>query len=204
MSEQKPRKEAKQKRSIVTVNSIITATAQLLKDKGLNNLTTSNIIERAGVSVGSFYQYFPSKESILSVILQKNFNQDAQDFINTLKKVNSLNYNFDEAIDYLVDMLFDNFKIQTGLHKELIFSVLTLNSLKFTLVNDDKVTSAIKEYIMIYQDELREGIDLDRAAFLFQYILKGIKFGIIFAGKENWIDELKDDLKFLLKSYFKK
>lgn len=54
-----------QARSRATVSAILEATAQLLHDTSPEHLTTAQIAERAGVSVGSMYQYFESKESVI-------------------------------------------------------------------------------------------------------------------------------------------
>lgn len=204
MKETSPRKEAKQSRSKMTVNAILTATTQLLKDKGLKGLTTSGIIERAGVSVGSLYQYFPSKESILSVILKNQFSSNVDEFVSDLKSLNEKELTFDQAIEYLVNTVFDRFRVQSTIQKELMCSILTLNSLKFMLTNDEIVQEAVKTYISKYKDDIRDNIDFDRSSFLFQYMVKGLKFGVIFSNKEHMIDELKQDMIELMICHFKK
>jgi AcrR family transcriptional regulator len=58
------RKEPSQRRSVATVGIILDAAAHILEEHGLGGYTTNSIAERAGVSIGSCYQYFPSKEAI--------------------------------------------------------------------------------------------------------------------------------------------
>jgi AcrR family transcriptional regulator len=50
------------------VRAILEAAAQLLEAHGLEGVTTDRIAARAGVSVGSLYQYFPSKEAIVATL----------------------------------------------------------------------------------------------------------------------------------------
>jgi AcrR family transcriptional regulator len=50
------------------VRAILEAAAQLLEAQGQSGVTTDRIAERAGVSVGSLYQYFPSKEAIVATL----------------------------------------------------------------------------------------------------------------------------------------
>jgi len=60
-----PRKTPAQSRSRVTVEAIYEATIQVLLRGGMNALTTTHVAERAGVSVGTMYQYFPNKQALV-------------------------------------------------------------------------------------------------------------------------------------------
>lgn len=59
------RKEPKQARSTELVAIILEAAAQVLAKEGAQRFTTARVAEKAGVSVGSLYQYFPNKAAIL-------------------------------------------------------------------------------------------------------------------------------------------
>lgn len=59
------RKQPKQDRSTELVASILEAAIQVLKKEGATRFTTARVAEKAGVSVGSVYQYFPNKAAIL-------------------------------------------------------------------------------------------------------------------------------------------
>ena len=59
------RKQPKQARSAGLVSDILAAAAQVLAKEGAHRFTTARVAEKAGVSVGSLYQYFPNKASIL-------------------------------------------------------------------------------------------------------------------------------------------
>lgn len=59
------RKAPRQARSNQLVEDILTAAARVLAEQGAHRFTTARVAERAGVSVGSLYQYFPNKASIL-------------------------------------------------------------------------------------------------------------------------------------------
>jgi len=64
-----PRKTPVQERSTVTVEAISEATIQVLLAVGLDRLTT-RVAERAGVSVGTLYQYYPNKQALLYAVLK--------------------------------------------------------------------------------------------------------------------------------------
>jgi AcrR family transcriptional regulator len=59
------RKQPKQARSAGLVSTILEAAAQVLASDGASRFTTARVAERAGVSIGSLYQYFPNKAAIL-------------------------------------------------------------------------------------------------------------------------------------------
>ncbi len=65
-----PRKKPVQARSKVTVGAILEATAQVLVDRGFDRTTTDAIAERAGVSIGTLYQYFPNKEALVDALIK--------------------------------------------------------------------------------------------------------------------------------------
>jgi AcrR family transcriptional regulator len=70
-----PRKTPVQARSTVTVEAIYEATFQVLLAVGPDRLTTTRVAERAGVSIGSLYQYFPNKQSLLLSALEKHLDR---------------------------------------------------------------------------------------------------------------------------------
>ncbi len=65
------RKQPKQSRSRALVESLIDATGEVIIERGLESLTTNQVAERAGVSVGSLYQYFPDKQALLLAVLDR-------------------------------------------------------------------------------------------------------------------------------------
>jgi AcrR family transcriptional regulator len=61
-----PRKRPTQRRSHATVSAMLEACIQVLLAVGYQRLTTTRVAERAGVSVGTLYQYFPNKQALVS------------------------------------------------------------------------------------------------------------------------------------------
>ena len=65
-----PRKLPVQARSTASVDAILKATIQVLLSVGKEKLTTTRVAARAGVSVGTLYQYFPNKSALLRAVLK--------------------------------------------------------------------------------------------------------------------------------------
>jgi AcrR family transcriptional regulator len=70
-----PRKTPVQARSTASVNAILEATIQVLLRVGKERLTTTRVALRAGVSVGTLYQYFPNKSSLLQAALRRHLDE---------------------------------------------------------------------------------------------------------------------------------
>ncbi len=67
-----PRKQPLQQRSQTTVEYVLTAAAQVFEEHGYAAGTTNRIAERAGVSIGTLYQYFPNKEALAVALLERH------------------------------------------------------------------------------------------------------------------------------------
>lgn len=64
------RKAPRQQRARVTCAAILQAAAQLLSERGLDGYTTNAVAERAGVSIGSLYQYYPNKDALMVALIE--------------------------------------------------------------------------------------------------------------------------------------
>ena len=73
-----PRKTPIQARSTVTVEAISEATIQVLLTHGADRLTTTRVADRAGVSVGTLYQYYPNKRSLLFAVFEDHMDKVAR------------------------------------------------------------------------------------------------------------------------------
>lgn len=67
----RPRKTPSQPRSEETVASIIEAAAQVLETDGFEGFNTNAVAKRAGVSIGSLYQYFPGKDALTVALIRR-------------------------------------------------------------------------------------------------------------------------------------
>jgi AcrR family transcriptional regulator len=77
----RPRKQPTQLRAVETVACILEAAAQVLEAGGRAGFNTNAVAERAGVSIGSLYQYFPGKDALLIALMRREkerFGDDAR------------------------------------------------------------------------------------------------------------------------------
>ncbi len=70
-----PRRRPVQARSVATVDAIVQAAAQVFARHGYAAGTTNRIADRAGVSIGTLYQYFPNKDAILIALIERHIRE---------------------------------------------------------------------------------------------------------------------------------
>jgi len=99
------RKTPLQKRSKDTVEAILSVSRLIIIEEGVLNFNTNNIAKRAGVSVGSIYQYFNSKESILMALIHSDFSIKIKHIEEKFVKLK--NYPFEGKIKEIINVLFD-------------------------------------------------------------------------------------------------
>jgi AcrR family transcriptional regulator len=66
-----PRKAPLQRRAAATVDAIVEAAARILETLGPSGYTTNAVAERAGVSIGSLYQYFPNRDALTAALIER-------------------------------------------------------------------------------------------------------------------------------------
>ena len=116
-----PRKEPTQGRSKFTVDSILGAAAQILGNLGFDSATTNRIAERAGISIGSLYQYFPNKESLAGALIDRKLEEHAARFEKRLAEVRDHppRKMIEEMVREIVPLYLDNRKLMRVLATQI-------------------------------------------------------------------------------------
>ena len=70
------KKKPRQARAKATVDAIVEATGEVFARSGFKKTTTAGVAERAGVSVGSLYQYFPDKQALIGAFFERRLAED--------------------------------------------------------------------------------------------------------------------------------
>ena len=109
------RKQPKQERARATVEAILTATARILVRDGFERASTNRIAEEAGVSVGSLYQYFPNKESLVAALMERHVDEMHVILKDELSRVWSLPLR--RAVRELVELMIRAHAVEPKLHR---------------------------------------------------------------------------------------
>lgn len=104
------RRRPVQQRSAQRVEKMLEACAQLIDEVGYDGLTTTLIAERAGVAVGSLYQFFPDKRAVVQELTQRNLER----FVRTVSE------HFEEAeLAHWWDAVDAVFDVYMTMHREV-------------------------------------------------------------------------------------
>jgi len=113
-----PRKLPKQARSGATVEAILEAAAQVFERQGYAAGTTNRIAERAGVSIGSLYQYFPNKDAILLALVHRHLAEGTAALGPHLEQLSD-GARFDDVLPDIVHAMVALHVLAPGLHRVL-------------------------------------------------------------------------------------
>jgi AcrR family transcriptional regulator len=123
-----PRKKPRQERSQVTVEAILDATARVLCTIGYDRASTNRIALAAGVSVGSLYQYFPSKEALVAALAARHM--AAMTALVRGKLAEVAMAPMPEAVRTIIMAMFEAHAVDPRLHKVLIEEVPRIGRLE--------------------------------------------------------------------------
>jgi AcrR family transcriptional regulator len=113
------RKEPRQARSRATVDAIVQAGARVLGDQGWAGFTTNKVAEVAGVSIGSLYQYFPDKLSLIEAVRSHHF----EDVLRVIRKAMDRDRPVRQFAEALVDGMIDAHLEHPALHRVMLDEV---------------------------------------------------------------------------------
>jgi AcrR family transcriptional regulator len=113
-----PRKHPRQARSEATVKAVLQAAAQVFERHGYAAGTTNRIAQRAGVSIGTLYQYFPNKDAILVALVHEHLAESTAALQPHLQRLNS-GAGFEDVLPDIVNAMVAMHAIAPGLHRVL-------------------------------------------------------------------------------------
>lgn len=158
-----PRKLASQKRSRRTVEALLGATARILVREGFDKASTNRIAEVAGVSVGSLYQYFPSKEALVAALIDRH-NQEVMRSVQD-ELAEAANYPMEQAVRKLVAAAVKAHRIDPKLHRVITEQIPRVGRLEKVETFNRENYALFRAYLESRRDEIR-AVDLGLATFV--------------------------------------
>lgn len=150
------RREPVQQRSKERVERILAAAADLLAEGGPDALKPTEVARRAGVPVGSVYQYFEDKAAILDVLVERYFERTTAALTASLLSRGSL----EELAEGLLEAIEDWYRMhqEEPFWRQVLFGMLTDTTLQARNIEDSRRTA------QVLADAVLARVDTDREA----------------------------------------
>lgn len=195
----KPRKRPQQERSRLTVEAILEAAAQVLERDGYDALTTTRVAERAGVSIGTLYQYFPDKAVVVAGLVEARLGREVHAMRAAFTRAERLP--LPEASDQLVSAFVGLFAGDPSRSAAVLYGALRV---RWRPVVDDLVTQMAGATAGLLGRRLRDacGRDLEQTA----YVVVAAVIGVVARSLVERPETLRDgtaarELRRLVRAY---
>lgn len=195
-----PRKQPKQERSQVTVEAILSATAHILTENGYNQLTTNRVAERAGVSIGSLYQYFPNKEALIFALAEQHANEMVQLAKQHLEGLSDRT--IPEVLRQIIKAALAAHAVNPKLHRVLHEQIPHSEVMK--RLDQAKIENLLQSFLAQRSDQLRPK-NLELAVFMVERTIRALIHGSMIDHPELLkTGELEQELTLMLSAYLVK
>ncbi|HZS38783.1 MAG TPA: TetR/AcrR family transcriptional regulator [Polyangia bacterium] len=194
-----PRKLPTQARSRVTIDVILTATARILQRDGFDRASTNRIAEAAGVSIGSLYQYFPSKEALVAALVERHMEQMSRVLVEEMDAV--ARAPLGTAVRRMVELMLRAHAVDPRLHKVLIEQVPRIGRLERVHQVEAHMAKLVRAYFEAHRHELRPK-NLELAAFVVVQIVESLTHAATLHHPERLADgHLADEITTVVLRY---
>lgn len=187
----KPRKQAAQARSRAMVDALIEATARILVTDGFDKASTNRIAEMAGASVGSLYQYFPSKEALVAAVVVRHQRALMQVVRNAMAEADALPV--EQAVRRLVAAAIEAHRVDPKLHRVLAEQLPRSGALEDVDVFNREAYDLFRAYLEAHRDAFR-AVDLGLATFVCVTSIEALTHTAVVHYADHLSDEAFDAL----------
>ena len=179
------RKPPKQSRSRSVVEAVLEAAAELLPHHGDDDqITLNDIAARAGVGVGSLYDYFADRGSVLSGLAAKVTEDNLRAFEDQLEKAK--NEPLSIAIRGIVDLMFDTYLGNVRISRAVLRVAHRVNLMP-TLAESQNAFAAVLANALRQRDDVRKA-DLEVVAFVVTNMAMGVAHTSVWSDKPPFTD----------------
>jgi AcrR family transcriptional regulator len=193
------RKKPQQERSIAMVATLLEAATRVFVKEGYAKATTNRIAKAAGVSVGSLYQYFPSKDAI-AVELLRRYREGLIERISA-RLADVTGATFPVVVRELLAELLRAEGINPALHRVLIEQVLRTNARREMLGFEERLEAVLAGALRQAKIELE---DPDLAAFVLVRVVLSVVQSVVVDRPRYKTPALADELTHLVVGYVMK
>lgn len=195
------RKKPQQGRSKEIVASILEATVRILPQVGSRSLTTRMIAEIAGISIGSLYQYFSNKESVLGTLMDMVMTAEMEKFNQRIEDLHGKS--MEETTDAMIDLALELFLRERQKMREIFMQAPELGRIPSVLNLRRQVVQRLSEEMKKHHPGQPEA-EYIRVSFVAVNSVMGVIHTMLFDETQSYSEEeLAKELKAMLRAYFR-
>lgn len=194
-----PRRRPRQARAQATVDAIIQATARVLVEDGYDRASTNRIAQAAGVSIGSLYQYFPSKEALVAALVDEHLGRMTAVVTRALDEVTPAELPHNAHV--MVSALIAAYRVDPRLHHVLCQEVPKIGELRRIYEFEQTLAEVMRQHLNSLRAQIRHQ-NIDRAVFLLVNAVPSVIRAAIESDPEGQNDAaLADELRDMILRY---
>jgi AcrR family transcriptional regulator len=187
------------------VAALVEATARVLTTEGFARASTNRIAEVAGVSVGSLYQYFPSKEALVLAVAEQHHGEIMRLVRGELEEVLALPV--EAGVRRLVEVSIEGHRVNPRLHLVLAEQIPRTGVLEGVEAINDEAHRLFRTYLESHRDELTV-TDVGLAAFVCATSIEAMTHNAVLhrpelLASDKAVEQLVDEATRLILGYLK-
>jgi AcrR family transcriptional regulator len=175
-----PRKRPRQARSRLTVEAILDAAAHVFERHGYAAGTTNRIAQRAGISIGSLYQYYPNKDAVLVALVDRHLDEGVAALWPVLEELQADPPPLAEGIRRLVEGMVALHRERPALHRVLFEEAPRPSALRQRLTTLQAASTAgVAGYLRACGDQLAPARAPDLAARMIVQVIETVTHDLV-------------------------
>jgi len=176
----RPRKRPRQARSRLTVEAILDAAARVFERHGYAAGTTNRIAERAGVAIGSLYQYYPNKDAILVALVERHLDEGVAALTPLLEELRDAPPPLADGLARMVEAMVALHRERPALHRVLFEEAPRPPALRRRLAAlEGALTAGVAAYLRACGVEVDAARDPDVAARLVVQVVETVTHELV-------------------------
>ncbi len=165
------KKKGKQDRAKATIETILQGAAHVLVKEGYEGTNTNRIAEVAGVSIGSIYQYFSNKESIIGELIELHIQKLMDVFMEKFNTLSSVSLK--DGIRILIRSRIEARSVEPKLQRVFDEQLPKVGKLRRLKEYENQAVEMIKDYLLSKKNEMSVK-NIEMAAFISVYAVEAV------------------------------
>ena len=176
------RRTPRQERSRATVEAILDASAQVICEDGFEKASTNRIAKRAGVSIGTLYQYFPNKLALMASLIDRH----TEELMTVIGRqlLSLVGVPLEEAVRQLVYTMLEAHRVNPELHRACVEQLHHVGMVDQVRDVTRRAAALVRAYMEQHRDRLRVD-DLDMATFMIVTCVEAVTHNVVLSRPER-------------------